>query len=191
MRRFSVKSHVEIRGKCEFPLDKQRNDLVVVLCKGRKLNGAVSWPAPRPSGNYGCAHAAHQACRDMDIPALIDAPDCVGDIDEKSLCLQLAVMRRKLCLEAQLHRPFLLLMRHGNKKMAVTAQLFTFGAQEGGWVTVIDSWKQQGMIGTSQMLIARIHPQEFHGICSCFMKGTINGSCITTDTLWHAKMDML
>ena len=131
----------------------------------------IDLDALSPSDNYGCAHAALQACRYMGIPVLIDASDCVGDIDEKSLCLQLAVMRRKLCLEAQSHRPFMLLMRHGNKKMAVTAQfgdhylnsagiklvlaapnaedpaqLFTFGAQEGGWVTVIDSWKQQGMV---------------------------------------------
>ena len=77
----------------------------------------------------------------------------------------------RLCQKSVPHKRFMLIMKRDGQKKALQAtfgqaylnpagirldlahpdktnpaQLFTFGDEEGGWITVIDSWKQRGMV---------------------------------------------
>ena len=124
-----------------------------------------------PKNEAECARLALNACTQIGVPVYLDADDLCGQIEEKSLMTQLAAMKHALCVAPLSHKPFMLIVRVDGVKKAVRAefgesylnsagvrmgiadpdpsdpaQLWTFGHQDGGWITVIDSVKQQGMV---------------------------------------------
>ena len=124
-----------------------------------------------PVNDLACAELALGKCRELTIPVYLDPQDLCGQVDEKSLMTQLAALKKCLCQPPVPHREFMLIMNRGGEKKAVQAmfgenylnaagirlgladpdrsnpaQLFTFGNREGGWITVIDSVKQRGMV---------------------------------------------
>ena len=132
---------------------------------------AIAIDALDPRDEQKCAETALAACRELTIPVYLDPQDLVGDVDDKSLMTQLAVMKKTLCAPPIPHKEFMLIINVDGKKQAVQAMfgenylnsagirlgladpdksnpalLFTFGNREGGWITVIDSVKQRGLV---------------------------------------------